>query len=156
VVAGVALGPGRGAARGASAPRRLGEGALFVGLLLTGTGGILVGLLAGLTLAQVIAAPGAKAPPAWVLGLVLAPFAGIPLAAVPAIARGSYESLMGKAWAGKAALLAAAIAAVPLGVASAGPLGHAIGQASWQTATALLALAGAPLIAFVHLFAWRR
>ncbi len=156
VVAGVVLVPGLRAARASAAPRRLAEGVLAVLLLLTGAGAILIGLLAGLSLTQAIAAPGAKAPPAWVLGLVLAPFAGIPLAAVPAVARGSYESVMSKAWAGKAALLATAIAAVPLAVASVGPLGDAIGQERWRSIVALLALAGAPLIAFVHLFAWRR
>jgi hypothetical protein len=156
VVVGVALVPGLRAARASSPARRAGDGLRAALLLLAGAGGILVGLLTGLSPAQLIAAPGAKPPPAWVLGLVLAPFAGLPLAVVPAILRGPYDSLVRRAWAGRAAVLATAITAVPLGVASVGSLGHAVGQGGWRTVTALLALAAAPLVAFGHLFASRR
>ncbi|HEU0317909.1 MAG TPA: hypothetical protein VFR49_11305, partial [Solirubrobacteraceae bacterium] len=156
VVAGVAVVPGLRAARASSSARRVGNAVLAGLVLLAGAGGILVGLLTGLGPAQLIGAPGAKAPPAWVLGLVLAPFAGIPLAALPAVARGSYESVMSKLWAGRAALAATAIAAVPLAAVSVEPLADAIGRGRWPTVTALLALAGAPLVAFVHLFVRRR
>jgi hypothetical protein len=156
-VVGVSAVPGFRGLRAGTSSRKLREFGWTAALLLAGAGGVILAVgFTGLSPAQLIAAPAAKAPPAWVLAAVVSLFLGVPLAAIPAAIRGPYDSLVTKSWGGRAALIPAAVAILPLAYYSVDPLADAVGGAWPRTATALLGLGGAPVVAAVYLFLRRR
>ncbi len=123
-------------------------------VLLIGTGflaTILIAATGPLNVSQLIVQPGAKA----ISTLLLAPTAllvlGIVLVPLPLVGP-LLTNLAGRAWAGGTSWALALLAAGSIIGWSQAPLRHAISHGEdWQTATALVAVAGAPLVAVAFL-----
>jgi hypothetical protein len=144
--------------RGVAPGRRALAAAMALGLFVTGVAGaVATGYFGGdLSWAQMIAAADAEPLPGWLLAFVIALVVGLPLAIVPAIARGWADALVAKPWGGPVMLGVFALACVLVGYEMLGPLiDDGFEEGGWQLLAAAFALPGAPLAAFACLRLWR-
>jgi predicted acylesterase/phospholipase RssA len=156
VVLGTTLAPIIRARYASSASRRWKQAAVALAIALTGGLGAAVLAWAGpLSFVDVIAAPRAEQPPAWVLDVVVAFFVGGPLVMIPAFVRGRVGALLAKPWAGLASLIAvSAVAALVFGY-SVGDVASALDGDWWEAIGAILGLFAAPLVALGAVFGRR-
>ncbi|HEY6889245.1 MAG TPA: hypothetical protein VI300_15735, partial [Solirubrobacter sp.] len=123
------------------------EGLWAAGLALTGAGAIGAALLGGVSVTDVVAAPGAEEINAWVLGVVIAVVLGTPLVGIPALAGKWVGRVVLMPWGGWLALPIASAAAIAAGALSLRFVVDALGDSWWQTAGGIAAFLAGPLLA---------